>query len=73
MAVASRIRAMLHQESRRHGPPFTTSLGIAARPNHGDRAEEILRAADVALYDAKDQGRDRCVVAEVPMSLEVVG
>jgi diguanylate cyclase (GGDEF)-like protein len=73
MAVASRIRAMLHQESRRQGPPFTTSLGIAARPNHGDRAEEILRAADVALYDAKDQGRDRCVVAEVPMSLEVVG
>jgi len=73
MAVASRIRAMLHQESRRNGLPFTTSLGIAARPNHGERAEEILRAADVALYDAKDQGRDRCVVAEVPMSLEVVG
>lgn len=73
MAVASRIRAMLAQESRRQGPVFTVSLGIAARPTHGDRAEEILRSADVALYDAKDQGRDRCVLAETPMSLEVLG
>ena len=73
MAVASRVRAMLAQETRRQGPIFTVSLGIAARPIHGDRAEEILRSADVALYDAKDQGRDRCVLAEVPMSLEVVG
>ena len=73
MAVASRIRAMLAQESRRQGPVFTVSLGIAARPTHGDRAEEILRSADVALYDAKDQGRDRCVLAESPMSLEVLG
>jgi len=72
MAVASRIRAMLAQATRRQGPVFTASLGIAARPQHGERAEEILRAADVALYDAKDQGRDQCVAA-VPMSLEVVG
>ncbi len=72
MAVASRIRAMLAQGTRRQGPVFTASLGIAARPQHGERAEEILRAADVALYDAKDQGRDQCVAA-VPMSLEIVG
>jgi len=73
MAVASRIRAMLAQESRRQGPIFTASIGIASRPIHGDRSEEILRSADVALYDAKDQGRDRCIVAEIPMSLEVMG
>jgi len=73
MAVASRIHAMLAQESRRTGPVFTVSIGIAARPNHGHRAEEILRAADVALYDAKDQGRDQSVVAEIPMTLEVMG
>jgi len=73
MAVASRIQAMLAQESRRQGPIFTASIGIASRPTHGDRSEEILRSADVALYDAKDQGRDRCIVAEIPMSLEVMG
>jgi diguanylate cyclase (GGDEF)-like protein len=73
MAVASRIQAMLAQETRRQGPVFTASLGIAARPIHGERSEEVLRSADVALYDAKDRGRNRCVLAEVPMSLEVVG
>jgi diguanylate cyclase (GGDEF)-like protein len=73
MAVASRIQAMLAQETRRQGPIFTASLGIATRPIHGDRSEEVLRSADVALYDAKDQGRNRCVVSEVPMNLEVVG
>ncbi len=72
MAVASRIRAMLAQATRRQGPTFTASLGIAARPQHGERAEEVLRAADVALYDAKDQGRDQCIAA-IPMSLEIVG
>jgi diguanylate cyclase (GGDEF)-like protein len=72
MAVASRIRAMLAQATRRQGPVFTASLGIAARPQHGETAEEIMRAADVALYDAKDQGRDQSVAA-IPMSLEVVG
>ena len=72
MAVASRIRAMLAQATRRQSPAFTASLGIAARPQHGERAEEVLRAADMALYDAKDQGRDQCVAA-VPMSLEIVG
>jgi diguanylate cyclase (GGDEF)-like protein len=72
MAVASRIRAMLAQATRRQGPGFTASLGIAAHPQHGDRAEEVLRAADVALYDAKDQGRDQCVAA-IPMSLEILG
>jgi len=64
---------MLAQETRRQGPIFTASLGIATRPIHGDRSEEVLRSADVALYDAKDQGRNRCVVSEVPMNLEVVG
>jgi|GEM_PF-1703639 len=73
MAVASRIHAMLAQESRRQGPVFTVSIGVASRPIHGDRSEEVLRSADVALYDAKDQGRDQSVVAEVPMSLEVMG
>jgi len=73
MAVASRIQAMLAQETRRQGPVFTASIGISARPTHGDRAEEVLRSADVALYDAKDQGRNRVVVAAMPMSLEVVG
>jgi diguanylate cyclase (GGDEF)-like protein/PAS domain S-box-containing protein len=42
----------------------TISVGVAAYPHHARRAEELLRIADAALYQAKHQGRDRVVVAE---------
>ena len=42
---------------------ITLSLGVAAFPDNGLSVEEILSAADAALYDAKEGGRDRVVVA----------
>jgi diguanylate cyclase (GGDEF)-like protein len=33
------------------------SIGIAVFPDHGTGAEELVKAADVALYSAKDVGR----------------
>ncbi len=44
--------------------PTTLSLGVAVYPNHGDTDREIINAADVALYRAKQAGRDRVVLAE---------
>jgi diguanylate cyclase (GGDEF)-like protein len=41
----------------------TLSLGVAVYPDHGITAEELLRAADAALYKAKADGRNRVVVA----------
>lgn len=41
----------------------TISVGIAMYPDHGLIAAELLRAADVALYQAKAAGRDQVVVA----------
>jgi diguanylate cyclase (GGDEF)-like protein len=46
----------------RHG--ITLSLGVAVYPQHGRTIEAVLRAADVALYRAKQEGRNRVVVAE---------
>ena len=40
----------------------TISLGVAAFPEHGLTGEEILKNADNALYQAKNEGRDRVVV-----------
>lgn len=34
-----------------------TSIGIALSPEHGDSAKELLRRADLALYDSKNRGR----------------
>jgi len=35
-----------------------TSIGIAMAPEHGTEPEELLRNADLALYDAKANGRN---------------
>ena len=42
---------------------ITLSIGVAAFPDHGNDAETLLRAVDQALYRAKNEGRDRVVVA----------
>jgi diguanylate cyclase (GGDEF)-like protein len=44
----------------------TISMGVAAYPEHGKTKEEVLRAADRALYVAKNTGRNRVVVYVEP-------
>lgn len=46
------------------GGRVTLSLGVAIFPDHGSTSEELLKAADIALYNAKHKGRDRIEVAE---------
>jgi diguanylate cyclase (GGDEF)-like protein len=46
---------------RRLGP-VSLSIGVAMFPEDGEQAEEILRAADGALYRAKENGRNRVVM-----------
>ncbi len=42
---------------------LSLSCGVAIFPEHGTTAEEILRAADEALYQAKRAGKNRVVIA----------
>jgi diguanylate cyclase (GGDEF)-like protein len=43
--------------------PITISVGVASYPDCGDDVDEVVRAADVALYEAKRAGRNRVMVA----------
>jgi diguanylate cyclase (GGDEF)-like protein len=44
-------------------PVLTFSAGSSCFPQDGQAADDLLRAADKALYEAKHAGRDRTVVA----------
>ncbi|MEA3542128.1 MAG: EAL domain-containing protein [Pseudomonadota bacterium] len=46
------------------------SIGIACYPEHGDTLSALLRAADVAMYHAKHQGRGRAEIYSAELALE---
>ncbi len=50
---------------------MTASIGISCAPQHGDNPQDIMRNADIALYRAKGQGRDRAVFFNEEMSAEI--
>lgn len=60
--VAERIRAHVALETFGRGR-ITVSIGVAEFPAHGGTPEELIEAADAAMYQAKGEGRDRVVTA----------
>lgn len=46
------------------------SIGIACYPDHGDTLAGLLRAADIAMYHAKHQGRGRAEIYTDALALE---
>ena len=47
------------------------SVGVAFAPDNGDTGEEVLSAADMALYDAKSRGRRGASLFDPAMQEEV--
>jgi diguanylate cyclase (GGDEF)-like protein len=60
--VAERLRAAVQRAFGDGAVPLTISFGLATLPEHGLMADELLAAADQALYAAKELGRNRTVV-----------
>jgi len=46
----------------------TSSMGIAAYPNHGDDTQVLLSLADDALCEAKSAGRNQVHIAAEPFA-----
>jgi diguanylate cyclase (GGDEF)-like protein len=47
-------------------PPLTVSAGVVAFPEHGHTLEEIVEAADKAMYESKRRGGNCVTVALIP-------
>jgi len=65
--VAERIRRGIesepfHREKELPLGRLTTSVGVASFPEDGESASELLRSADIALYQAKAEGRNRIIL-----------
>jgi diguanylate cyclase (GGDEF)-like protein len=59
------IKRLTIPHGERYLAPPTVSLGVALYPEHGATGEALLRAADEALYMAKNKGRNRLVVGHI--------
>ena len=60
--LAERMRCAVRDAFAGEPVPLTISFGLAAMPAHGDDPDGLVRAADEALYAAKELGRDRTVI-----------
>jgi len=61
--VRQAVKALQVKYQGRFLRSTTISLGVANFPDHGQTAEEVIAAADAALYRAKQAGRDRVETA----------
>jgi diguanylate cyclase (GGDEF)-like protein len=61
--VRKAVEGLVLRPSGKDVGSITISIGLAQFPKHGTSVEALLLAADKALYEAKNSGRNRVVVA----------
>lgn len=73
LTFAERLRNAVLEEFAGDRVPVTISFGIATFPTDGETAASLLHAADDALYQAKNSGRNRSVGFQRQMTTATVG
>jgi diguanylate cyclase (GGDEF)-like protein len=63
--LRAKIEALSVRYLDHHLPRITISVGVAAFPEAGDNPQSVLKAADDALYRAKEGGRNRVELSPV--------
>ncbi|HEX3183497.1 MAG TPA: diguanylate cyclase [Pyrinomonadaceae bacterium] len=71
--VAERLRVAIKDLETPSGGRITASFGVAECPTDAQTASGILKAADVALYEAKRNGRDRVMPMQPLVRSNTVG
>jgi diguanylate cyclase (GGDEF)-like protein len=76
VAIAERIRARVESTVIPLGPGLTDritiSVGRAMDPANGTERVSLMRSADLALYRAKEAGRNRVVATDDPVPVIAV-
>ncbi|ACK71495.1 diguanylate cyclase [Gloeothece citriformis PCC 7424] len=68
LILAERLRSAIESEKVITGHTiikYTLSLGVAVYGIHGTTQEQLVKAADKALYEAKNSGRNQVAIATV--------
>ncbi len=63
VTIAERLRSAVELASSEWLYPTSVSIGIAYYPKHGNSANELLEAAELALKESKSKGKNRVTVA----------
>lgn len=77
VGIAERIRETIATEPMpKNGdttiPHITCSLGVATYPIHADNKNNIIKVADIALYKAKQGGRNRVEIYNNTLDFDVL-
>lgn len=73
LAIGEKIRASLEQPARIDGQDYlaSASIGIAVFPKCGENVEDLIREADIAMYRAKESGRNTLIFFEHEMQAHI--
>jgi diguanylate cyclase (GGDEF)-like protein/putative nucleotidyltransferase with HDIG domain len=71
--IAERLRHHVRDAFAPDQVALTVSFGVAAYPTHGSTGDQLLGAADQALYVAKELGRDRTAIYRAEITAELLG
>jgi diguanylate cyclase (GGDEF)-like protein len=70
--IAERLRHAVRDAFAPDQVALTVSFGVAAYPNHGATGDQLLQAADQALYVAKELGRDRTAIYRAEVTAQML-
>jgi HD-GYP domain-containing protein (c-di-GMP phosphodiesterase class II) len=71
--IAERLRHAVRDAFATDRVPITASFGVASFPRHGTNGDQLLVAADQALYVAKALGRDRTAIYRPEVTAQMLG